>query len=129
MEPPLDFIVKSLYSAKKNDRASFSQAGDLDWIEPQRFPGVTGGDQVTDGYALYVAQLGGKHRDAKPLKGFGGAGVVEIVADHQGDTFRAVYTVRFAAAVYVLHVFQKKAKKGRATPRFEMKLIEQRLRQ
>ena len=80
------------------------------------------------GYALYVAQLGGKHRDAKPLKGFGGAGVVEVVADHQGDTFRAVYTVRFAAAVYVLHVFQKKAKKGRATPRFEMKLIEQRLR-
>jgi phage-related protein len=80
------------------------------------------------GYALYVAQLGGKHRDAKPLKGFGGAGVVEIVADHQGDTFRAVYTVRFATAVYVLHVFQKKAKKGRATPKFEMKLIAQRLR-
>jgi phage-related protein len=81
------------------------------------------------GYALYVAQLGDKHRDAKPLKGFGGAGVVEIVADHRGDTFRAVYTVRLAAAVYVLHVFQKKAKKGRATPKFEMKLIEQRLRQ
>jgi phage-related protein len=81
------------------------------------------------GYALYVAQLGGKHRDAKSLKGFGGAGVVEIVADHQGDTFRAIYTVRFAAAVYVLHVFQKKAKKGRATPKFEMRLIEQRLRQ
>lgn len=54
------------------------------------------------GYALYVAQQGGKHRDAKPLKGFGGAGVVEIIADHQGDTFRAVYTVRIASAVYVL---------------------------
>ena len=66
------------------------------------------------GYALYVAQLGGKHRDAKPLKGFGGAGVVELVADHQGDTFRAIYTVRFAAAVYVLHVFQKKAKRRAA---------------
>jgi phage-related protein len=67
--------------------------------------------------------------DAKPLKGFGGAGVVEIVTDHRGDTFRAVYTVRFAEAVYVLHVFQKKAKKGRATPKIEMKLIEQRLRE
>src|SRR3954462_8546632 len=81
------------------------------------------------GYAVYVAQLGGKHRDAKPLKGFGGAGVVDIVADHQGDTFRAVYTVRFAAAVYVLHVLQKKAKKVRATPKFEMNLNAQRLRQ
>jgi phage-related protein len=81
------------------------------------------------GYALYVAQQGGKHRDAKPLKGFGGAGVVEIMTDHRGDTFRAVYTVRIAAAVYVLHVFQKKAKRGRATPKAEMKLIEQRLRE
>jgi phage-related protein len=81
------------------------------------------------GYALYVAQQGGKHRDAKPLKGFGGAGVVEIVTDHHGATFRAIYTVRFAKAIYVLHVFQKKAKKGRATPKIEMKLIEQRLRE
>jgi phage-related protein len=81
------------------------------------------------GYALYVAQRGGKHRDAKPLKGFGGAGVVEIVKDHRGDTFRAVYTVRFAGAVYVLHVFQKKSKTGRATPKTEMDLIEQRLRE
>jgi len=64
------------------------------------------------GYALYVAQQGGKHRDAKPLKGFGSAGVVEIVKDHHGDTFRAVYTVRIAGAVYVLHVFKKKSKRG-----------------
>ena len=80
------------------------------------------------GYALYVAQQGGKHRDAKPLKGFGGASVVEIVTDHDGDTFRCVYTVRIAGAVYVLHVFQKKSKSGRATPRPDMKLISQRLR-
>jgi len=64
------------------------------------------------GYALYVAQQGSKHRHAKPLKGFGGAGMVEIVAGHQGDTFRAVHTGRIAGAVYMLHVFQKKAKKG-----------------
>jgi phage-related protein len=81
------------------------------------------------GYALYVAQRGDKHRSAKPLKGFGGASVVEIVADHQGDTFRCVYTVRLAGVVYVLHVFQKKAKAGRATPRTELALIAQRLRE
>jgi phage-related protein len=61
------------------------------------------------GYALYLAQLGDKHLDAKPLKGFAGAGVLEIVADHDGDAFRAVYTVRFAGAVYALHAFQKKS--------------------
>ncbi len=79
------------------------------------------------GFALYVAQQGGKHVDAKPLKGFGNAGVVEVVTDHRGDTFRAVYTVRFADAVYVLHAFQKKSKTGRETPRVEMELIERRL--
>jgi phage-related protein len=81
------------------------------------------------GYALYVAQQGGKHRDAKPLKGFGGAGVVEVVTDHRGDTFRTVYTVRLAGAVYVLHVFQKKSKRGRETPKMEMDLIAHRLRE
>ena len=81
------------------------------------------------GYALYVAQRGGKHRDAKPLKGFGGAGVVEIVTDFDGDTFRTVYTVRLAGAVYVLHVFQKKAKQGRGTPKKEIDLVEKRLRE
>ena len=80
------------------------------------------------GGALWDAQVGLKSPAAKPLKGFGDAGVLEVVVDFDGNTFRTVYTVRFAAAVYVLHVFQKKAKKGRATPKFEMKLIEQRLR-
>jgi phage-related protein len=79
------------------------------------------------GYALYVAQQGGKHRRAKPLTGFGGAGVVEIVADERGDTFRTIYTVRLAGVVYVLHAFQKKSKSGRATPRTDMQLIRQRL--
>ncbi len=81
------------------------------------------------GYALYIAQTGGKHRDAKTLSGFGGAGVVEVVTDHRGDTFRAVYTLRYAGAVYVLHAFQKKSKKGRATPQRDMELIRQRLRE
>ena len=81
------------------------------------------------GYALYVAQKGGKHRDTKALSGFSGAGVVEIIKDFRGDTFRAVYTVRYAEAVYVLHAFQKKSKTGRETPRLDMDLIKQRLRE
>jgi phage-related protein len=80
------------------------------------------------GYALYLAQLGDKHLDAKPLKGFAGAGVLEIVADHDGDAFRAVYTVRFADAVYALHAFQKKSTRGIATPKREIERIRQRLR-
>jgi phage-related protein len=66
---------------------------------------------------------------AKPLKGFGGAGVLEILDDFDGDTYRAVYTVRFTGAVYVLHAFQKKSKHGIATPKAELNLIRQRLRQ
>jgi phage-related protein len=81
------------------------------------------------GYALYVAQRGGKQRDAKALGGFGGAGVLEVVTDHRGDTFRAVYTVRYAATVFVLHAFQKKSKTGRKTPRREIELVKQRLRE
>ena len=78
------------------------------------------------GYALYKAQLGEKHERAKPLKGFG-SGVLEVVSDHRGDTFRAVYTVRLAGKVYVLHAFQKKSKRGIATPRSELSLLQQRL--
>lgn len=80
------------------------------------------------GFALRIAQEGGKHLDAKPLKGFGGAGVLEIAEDDDGSTYRAVYTVRFAEAVYVLHAFQKKSTKGRSTPQHEIRLIEKRLR-
>ena len=81
------------------------------------------------GYALYVAQRGGQHRNTKALSGFGGAGVVEVVKDFRGDTFRAIYTLRFAGAVYVLHAFQKKSKTGRETPRRDIDLIKQRLRE
>jgi len=78
------------------------------------------------GGAPWEAQLGGKAPYAKPLKGFDGAGVLEIVDDFDGDTYRAVYTVKFAHAVYVLHAFQKKAKRGIATPKSELDLIEHR---
>jgi phage-related protein len=81
------------------------------------------------GYALFIAQQGGKHRDTKPLTGFGGAGVVEIIKDYRSDTFRAVYTVRFAGAVYVLHAFQKKSKTGRKTPKGDIELIRKRIRE
>ena len=80
------------------------------------------------GYALFLAQCGGRRRKVKPLKGFGGGGVVEIAEDHAGGTFRAVYTVRLASAVYVLHAFQKKSKQGIATPQADLRLISQRLR-
>ncbi len=87
-------------------------------------------EEVKDsiGFALYVAQLGGKHTDAKPLRGFGGAGVLEIIEDHHGDTFRAVYTIRLAGRVYVLHAFQKKSKAGIQTPKAAIDLIKSRLK-
>ena len=89
----------------------------------QAFP-PTVQDEI--GYAIYLAQIGGKHVSAKPLKGLG-SGVLEVVSDHRGDTFRAVYTVRFQARVYVLHAFQKKSKKGIATPQPDRALLKQRL--
>ena len=86
-------------------------------------------DAVQDhlGFALYQAQAGLKHRDAKPLKGLG-PGILEVVSRHEGNAYRTVYTVRFAAAVYVLHAFQKRAKKGIATPKHEIDLVRRRLR-
>ena len=79
------------------------------------------------GYALFLAQRGEKHLAAKPMKGLG-AGVFEV-ADHRGNTFRAVYIVRLADRVYVLHAFQKKAKHGIATPQTEIDLIKRRVKQ
>ncbi len=92
-----------------------------DWLE---FP-----DDVQDvmGYALHLAQCGEKANNAKPLAGFAGASVLEIVDNYNTDTYRAVYTVKFKEAIYVLHAFQKKSKKGIATPKSDIKLIEQRL--
>lgn len=89
------------------------------------FPSVV---QDEIGYALFLAQRGEKHLAAKPMKGLG-AGVLEVVADHRGNTFRAVYLVRLADHVFVLHAFQKKAKRGIATPQTEIDLIKRRLKQ
>jgi phage-related protein len=80
------------------------------------------------GYALWLAQTGDKHPDAKPLRGFGGAGVLEIVDEHGGDAYRVVYTVIFADGVYVLHAFKKKSTSGIATPKKDIDLIKKRLR-
>lgn len=80
------------------------------------------------GHALDFAQRGEQHGAAKVLKGFGGAGVLEVVEDDVNGTYRAVYTVRFREAVFVLHVFQKKSKRGIATPQADMEVIRQRLK-
>ena len=80
------------------------------------------------GFALHLAQMGKKHGQAKPLKGFGGSSVLEVVEDYMGDTYRAVYTVKIADKVYVLHCFQKKSTKGIGTPKPEMDLIRERLK-
>ena len=87
-------------------------------------------DEVQDsfGYALHLAQTGAKHAHAKPLKGFGSAGVLEVVESEAGSTYRAVYTVKVAAAVYVLHCFQKKSTSGIATPKPDLDLIRERLK-
>lgn len=79
------------------------------------------------GFALYRAQIGERHPTAKIMKGFGG-GVLELVGSHDGNAYRAVYTVKFAEEVYVLHAFRKKSKKGIATPRRDIDLIGRRLR-
>ena len=81
------------------------------------------------GYALFLAQMGERHTTmAKALGGFGGANVIEVRESYDGNAYRAVYTVRYADTVYVLHAFQKKSKKGTATPKPEMDLIEKRLK-
>jgi phage-related protein len=102
----------------------------LEWIGSSKkdlnaFPGPA---RREAGYALYLAQIGMKALKSKPLKGFGGAGVLEVVADYDGNTYRAVYTVKFAAAVFVLHAFQKKSKKGIATAKADTEIIKHRLK-
>lgn len=102
----------------------------LRWVGSARsdvksFPGPVRSDI---GQALYAAQKGEVDPAAKPMKGFGGGSVLEIVAPFDGDTWRAVYTVRFEDAVYVLHAFQKKSKSGIATPKKELDLVKKRLR-
>jgi phage-related protein len=102
----------------------------LRWVGSSKKDLLAFPDQVRReiGYALYFAQTGNKHPAAKPLKGFHGAGVLGVVVDHRGNTYRAVYTVRFAAIVYALHAFQKKSKQGIATPQHDIELIKERLK-
>ena len=120
---------------------SYAQIGIINWVSKQpRKPVKWVGsakrdldampDDVKDlfGHAIDLAQAGGKHQDAKVMAGFGSAGVLEVVEDEGGGTFRAVYTVKFAAWVYVLHCFQKKSTSGIKTPKADMDLIHARLK-
>jgi phage-related protein len=102
----------------------------LEWIGSAKKDLQALPEEVVDvfGYALYLAQTGSKHDQAKPLRGFGSAGVLEVVEDRRGDTYRAVYTVQFPVRVFVLHVFQKKSKSGIATPKPDLDLIRNRLK-
>lgn len=101
----------------------------LDWVGSSKKDFVAFPDAVKDemGNALGLAQFGGKHPKAKPWKGQG-AGVFEVVDDHDGDTFRAVYTVRFKEVVYVLHAFQKKSPRGVRTAQTDIELVSTRLK-
>ena len=102
----------------------------LVWIGRTRTDLSAFPEEVKDsiGFALYVAQQGEKHVSAKPLRGFGSAGVLEIVDDYAGDAFRLVYTVQFSGRIYALHAFQKKSKTGIRTPKSVIDLIQVRLR-
>ena len=109
--------------------ASLSREKPLHWVASAKRDYMSFPDAVQDemGYALGLAQLGARHPNAKPWKGEG-PGILEIVEDHRGDTYRAVYAVRFAEVVYVLHAFQKKSKQGIKTPQTDVKLIAERLK-
>lgn len=100
----------------------------LEWVGSARkdLRGFPKGVREEIGYALYVAQLGGKADSAKPMKGLG-SGVLEVIANDDGDTFRAVYTVRYRDAMYVLHCFQKKSKRGSKTPAEDLNVLHTRL--
>jgi phage-related protein len=103
---------------------------ELVWVgssrkEMREFPPAV---RRTFGVALFAAQLGEVPPEAKPLRGFGGASVLELIEDYDRSTYRAVYTVRFATKIYVLHAFQKKSKHGIATPKHETDLIRARLK-
>ena len=110
--------------------SALEQPKPLEWVGSSKKDLLALPDVVIDvfGYALHLAQTGKKHSQAKPLQGFGSAGVLEVVEDWRGNAYRAVYTVRFAARVFVLHVFQKKSKSGVATPRPDMDLVRDRLK-
>lgn len=117
-------MPKQVYSPELKRRPLFWVGTTLDDL--RAFP-----DEVRReiGHALHLAQLGEKSPDAKPLKGFKGAGVLEVVETFDGNAFRTVYTVRFQSGVYALHAFQKKSHRGIATDKRDIELVEQRLRE
>lgn len=124
-----DFAIKCPLVQSLQPSICFLSVRSVNWIDDSKerlrdFPDPV---QHTVGYALFRAQEGKKHPDAKPLKGFMGAGVLEMVDDHDGDTYRAVYTVKLEGVVYVLHAFQRKSKRGIATPKREIDLIKSRM--
>ena len=115
-------MPKLVYSSKLKRR-------DLFWMGSTRKDLSAFPDEVKwmMGHALHLAQLGDKSPDAKPLKGFKGAGVLEVVEDFDGNTFRAIYTVKLASGVYALHAFQKKSHRGRKTDPRDIELVKRRL--
>jgi phage-related protein len=102
----------------------------LEWVASSKKDLLAMPEEIQNafGYALYLAQIGDRHDQTKTLKGFGDAGVLEVVESDAGGTYRAVYTVRFENVVYVLHCFQKKSTHGIATPKPDMDLIRARLK-
>jgi phage-related protein len=126
---PLVWIFLFRYN-QVNDGGARVELKRLEWIGSSKKDLRALPEEVIDvfGYALYLAQIGEKHEQAKPLRGFGSAGVLEVIEDRRGATYRAVYTVRYVARVFVLHVFQKKSKSGIATPKPDLDLIKERLK-
>lgn len=104
------------------------KAARMDWQQLQGLDGLAAGCAEVFGVALPLAQAGDQHEAAKVLKGFGGAGVLEVVEDDSGGTYRAVYAVKFAEAVFVLHCFHKKSRRGIETPKEDMNIIRARLK-
>jgi phage-related protein len=102
----------------------------LEWVgssraDLARFPPIV---RKEFGHALHLAQAGERPRQAKPLRGFGGAGVLELIENYETNTYRAVYTIKFSKAVFALHAFQKKSKHGIAMPKADIELIKRRLK-
>ena len=109
---------------------AFSSKKPIEWLGSsfKDLMGLPTGIRRVFGFALYLAQIGGQHASTKVLSGFGGSGVLEVVEDDVGGTFRAVYKVKFPEAVFVLHCFQKKSKRGISTPLQDIEIIRARLK-
>ncbi len=116
-------MPKKVYSPKLKRRGLFWVGTSLEDL--RAFPEEV---RLEMGHALHLAQIGDKSPDAKPMRGFQGAGVIEVVENYDGNTYRAVYTVKFESGVYALHAFQKKSHKGIATDQRDVELVKKRLR-